>query len=522
MSTAPTSPDTERQGSDYFLRAFRRHLGLVAALVAAALAAAGLYSFTVAKVYKAEADLLVTPFDDDSALSGVDIFRDPDNSVFAAGRVVTTPAVTKKAISRLGLQVELRDLLERVDVKPIQQGNLVAIEAEAGDAAGAVRLANAFARATIEVRNDRFQAGVERAVRILEDQLTLSTSVEEEKALQDQIVHLKAFGGKDPTLTIFSAAIPPEGPSSPRPVLSLIIALLASLILGTVAVFVIEFLNPRLVSEEEVVARGPILASVPWAPRELVRRYLHGGESLPSEFWEAYRTLRASLVGDAGSGRPGGRSVVITSAIQGEGKTMTAVNLAAAFTAGGLRVILVDGDLRRPMIADAFGLSGGESGLAALLDGEAASADVLLDAPGFDARFRLLLPGPERPVDLLDPTRVEVLLERLKRQADIVVVDSSPLTEFADTFAFADAADVVLVVVRLGHSRRDKLAELNRFLTQHGIIPSGFVVTGARRFRPWGSRGFRPSVRGRKGRAVPEKETVETQRIRPVADSVER
>ena len=111
MSTAPTSPDTERQGSDYFLRAFRRHLGLVAALVAAALAAAGLYSFTVAKVYKAEADLLVTPFDDDSALSGVDIFRDPDNSVFAAGRVVTTPAVTKKAISRLGLQVELRDLL---------------------------------------------------------------------------------------------------------------------------------------------------------------------------------------------------------------------------------------------------------------------------------------------------------------------------------------------------------------------------------------------------------------------------
>ena len=113
MNTAPTSPDTERQGSDYFFRAFRRHLGLVAALVVAALAAAGFYSFTVAKVYEAEADLLVTPFTDDSALAGVDIFRDPNNSVFAAGRVVTTPAVTKKVIDRLGLHVELRDLLER-------------------------------------------------------------------------------------------------------------------------------------------------------------------------------------------------------------------------------------------------------------------------------------------------------------------------------------------------------------------------------------------------------------------------
>ena len=514
MSTAPTSPDTERQGSDYFFRAFRRHLGLVVALVVAALAAAGVYSFTVAKVYKAEADLLVTPFTDDSALAGVDIFRDPNNSVFAAGRVVTTPAVTKKVIDRLGLHVELRDLLEKVDVKPIQQGNLVAVEAEAGDSASAVRLADAFAQATVDVRNDRFQRGVERGVRLLEDRLKVA-SAGEKQVLNEQIVLLRSFGGKDPTLTIFSAAIPPEGPSAPRPVLSLVIALLASLILATVAIFAIEFLNPRLLSEDEVVARGPILASVPWAPREVVRRYLHGGEGLPSEFWEAYRTLRASLVGDTGGGRPG-RSVVITSAIQGEGKTMTAVNLAAAFTAGGFRVILVDGDLRRPMIAEAFGLSGGESGLAALLEGEAAPADVLVDAPGFDARFRLLLPGPERPVDLLEPVRVEVLLDELKGEADVVVVDSSPLTEFADTFAFAEAADVVLVVVRLGHSRRDKLAELNRFLTQHRIIPSGFVVTGARRFHP--------SIRRRRraGQAVPEKETAETQRIRPVPDSVER
>jgi Mrp family chromosome partitioning ATPase len=402
-----------------------------------------------------------------------------------------------------------------MDVKPIQQGNLVAIEAEAGDSASAVRLADAFAQATVDVRNDRFQRGVERAVRLLEDRLSVSTSASEEQVLQEQKVLLRSFGGKDPTLTIFSAAIPPEGPSSPRPVLSLVIALLASLILATVAIFAIEFLNPRLLSEEEVVARGPILASVPWAPRELVRGYLHGGEGLPSEFWEAYRTLRASLVGDTGSGRPG-RSIVITSAIQGEGKTMTAVNLAAAFTAGGFKVILVDGDLRRPMVADAFGLSGGESGLAALLEGEAAPAEVLLDAPGFDDRFRLLLPGPERPVDLLEPVRVEVLLDELKGEADVVVVDSSPLTEFADTFAFAEAADVVLVVVRLGFSRRDKLAELNRFLAQHRIIPSGFVVTGARRFHPSIGR------RRRAGQAVPEKETAETQRIRPVPDSVER
>lgn len=513
MQAAPNSPDTERQGSDYFLRAFRRHVGLVAALVAGALAAAGVYSFTAAKVYKAEADLLVTPFTDSgSALSGVGIFRDPNNSVFAAGRVVTTPAVTAEVIRRLKLREEPRKLLERLVVKPIQQGNLVAIEAEAGDPASAVRLANAFAQATVDVRTERFQNDLAAAVGRLQDRLRGSAvlTAGEEQVLQEQIgVLTSLLGGRDPTLEIFSRAIPPEGPSSPRPVLSLIIALLASLILGTVAVFVIEFLNPRLVSEDEVAARGPVLASVPWAPRELVRQYLRGGETLPSEFWESYRRLRASLVGDAGSGRPG-RSVVITSAIHAEGKTMTAVNLAVAFTAGGLRVILVDGDLRRPMVASAFGLSGAESGLTALLEGGSAPADVLVDAPGFESRLRLLLPGPERPVDLLEPTRVEALLDGLKREADVVVVDSSPLTEFADTFAFADAADVVLVVVRLGHSRRDKLGELTRFLTQHRIVPSGYVVTGPRRVRPL--------IRRRTGQSLAERDTSGAQSMRPVAD----
>ena len=129
---------------------------------------------------------------------------------------------------------------------------------------------------------------------------------------------------------------------------------------------------------------------------------------------------------------------------------------------------------------------------------------------------RRVLPSVRGRGLVVSIVRVEVLLDELKGEADVVVVDSSPLTEFADTFAFAEAADVVLVVVRLGHSRRDKLAELNRFLPQHRIIPSGFVVTGARRFHP--------SIRRRRraGQAVPEKETAETQRIRPVPDSVER
>jgi Mrp family chromosome partitioning ATPase len=98
-------------------------------------------------------------------------------------------------------------------------------------------------------------------------------------------------------------------------------------------------------------------------------------------------------------------------------------------------------------------------------------------------------------VDLIEPAHAERLLERLKGEADVIIIDSSPLTEVADALKWAGAADVVLVAVRIGLSRRDKLEELRRTLAQRGLDPAGFIVTTKERPRKSEYYGYAPDLR---------------------------
>jgi succinoglycan biosynthesis transport protein ExoP len=249
-------------------------------------------------------------------------------------------------------------------------------------------------------------------------------------------------------------------------------------------VLLLATFDPRMSSEDELLRHLPVLARIPRAHTRVVRSYLRGKGSLPADLWEGYRTLRANLAA-RGVGGESPRAVLVTSAIKAEGKTMTSVNLAKALAAGGLRVVLVDADFRRPAVGAVFG-QGETGGLADLLFGRTSVDDALVDAPGYGDWLRLLLPGDARPIDLLEPRRIADIINQLKREADVVVVDSPPLTEFADAFALVDAVDVVLIAVRLGHSRRDRFAELNRFLSQHPVPPAGLVVTSQHRSRDVG------------------------------------
>jgi Mrp family chromosome partitioning ATPase len=96
--------------------------------------------------------------------------------------------------------------------------------------------------------------------------------------------------------------------------------------------------------------------------------------------------------------------------------------------------------------------------------------------------LQLLLANPEHAhlVDLLQRNRLEAVLAQLQEYADVIIIDSPPLTEVADALPLADVVDTILVSVRLGRSRRDKLEQLRRALAQRGVTPAGFVVTSRR------------------------------------------
>jgi non-specific protein-tyrosine kinase len=512
------------QGSSRYLHALRQHWLLVVAVVAVAVGAAAAYSFTASKRYEAEADILITPLSgsDDTFVGIPGLLREtsvPNSSILTAARLVKTPAVAHEARHRLGTTTSAEELLKHVEARPLSQSSIVAIIGKAHSRDFAANLANAFAEAMIARRTVEFQRGllaVQSRLRARLRQIPpVLRSQPEAAAIQQRLADLGAVAGaQDPTVEISSRAVPPASPSWPRPALSIAVALLASSLLGIALAIGLELVSPRITREDDLlVDHGlPVLARVPRLSSGTVREYLTGRGPLPAHVWEAYRTLRANLSVAGPDGGPP-RSVLVTSAQPNEGKTMTAVNLAITAARAGARVVLVDGDLRKPMIATAFGVSSTRYGFVRMLNDAATTPEeALIAAPGLE-RLSLLLSTWEHAavVDLLEPRRVERVISKLKETADLIVIDSPPLTEVADALSLADASEAVILAIRLGKGRRDRLADLRRMLSRRGIYPAGFVVTGRERMRGpgyyYGAAPEEPEPRRRRKEARGRKRT---------------
>jgi Mrp family chromosome partitioning ATPase len=165
---------------------------------------------------------------------------------------------------------------------------------------------------------------------------------------------------------------------------------------------------------------------------------------------------------------------------------MTAVNLAITLAAAQKRVVLIDTDLRRPMLSAVFGSVPRSSSSvgAALETGEVHVGSLIKSArhPGLS----LLLAREERDTSAnpFSEARVRKMLDALRPHFDVVVLDSPPIPEVADAIEVAAAVDAVLICVRVGNTRRDKLSQLRELLAWRGIAPVGFVLTyGARAAR---------------------------------------
>ena len=482
----------DRQGGTRYLRAVRVHWRLIVFLVAVAVGMASTASLLAEKRYEAHADVLVTPVQlSDETFLGIPVLRESDQgrAVLTAARIIETQAIARRVRARLDAQDALRgvDPLSHVDVVPQEQSSVVTIIGKHSTGAGAALIANLFAEELIADRTERFQ----EAVRAVSERLRARVSAiplaqregPEAVAIEQRLGELGALS-QDPTVEFMTQASVPARPVWPRPFLSIVVAFLAAMLLSIAVAVALELRNPRFYDEDELLLeqRLPILARIPQMRERVLRRYLSGEEPLPAEVGEAYRTLRANLA-NVGRDRTFPDVILVTSAMPGEGKTLTSMNLALTIARSGQRVILLDGDLRRPMIASVFGVPAPRKGFASLVLGQAKVAEVLTPAPGYGEQLRLLLSSPEQGylIDLLQTHEVERILEELRRQSDVIVIDSPPLTEVADALTFVDSADAVLVATRVGHTRRDRLAQLRSMLAQRGVAPTGLVVTTRRR-----------------------------------------
>jgi Mrp family chromosome partitioning ATPase len=475
-----------------YSHALRTHALLIFAVTVIALLAALAVVMTATKRYDAASDLqiqAVPAFGNADPYQGIDVFRQPADGSSAA-----------VAAARLFSSHEYVDLLRRrlgtrangvtVHVTPLSQADIVSLGASAPSAKLAAEAANRFASIVLAQRARLFRDAV--AQRISDLRLQMKTIPAKYRAhsviwqgLAANLSELRSLVGQtDPTVQLLTGATVPTAPAWPRPKLTLAIALAIGLLLGIAAAVTLELVNPRFTREDELTHshRLPVLARIPRLDTRAVHEYSLGRGALPSLAWKSYRTLRAVLAtaGEGGDRLPS--SILVTSGGSGDGKTLTAVNLAIALSASGLRVTLVDGDIPRPMIATVFNVTGRRDGLVQLLKEPDGERNFLIRAPRHE-RLNLLLASPDQinQLHLFDPKRIGRMLARLREESDVIVIDSPPLPEVAEALSFADVSEAVMICVRIGHTRRDKLAELRDLLARRGVTPIGFFVTSRRR-----------------------------------------
>jgi len=192
---------------------------------------------------------------------------------------------------------------------------------------------------------------------------------------------------------------------------------------------------------------------------------------------EAYRTLRTNLLFSS-LDRPL-HTILITSSAPNEGKSTTLANLAVTMAEAEQRVLMVDCDLRRPSLHTLFGLPN-EHGLTSSMLEQVESALPIqaTSVPG----LRLLPSGPlpPRPADLLGSRRMGALLERLRREADIVLFDTPPVGAVTDAAVLAPQVDGVLLVLHAGQTRRDRAREARQILDKVKANIVGVVLNGAK------------------------------------------
>jgi receptor protein-tyrosine kinase len=171
--------------------------------------------------------------------------------------------------------------------------------------------------------------------------------------------------------------------------------------------------------------------------------------------------------------------VLVTSPGPGEGKTTTALNLATTLAASGLRVILVDGDLRQPALAGALRLSP-RPGLTNVVREGVPLEEALQDSPV--PNLRVLVPGPlpPNPPDFLNSQACRRVLRRLGEMADFVVIDSVPSSLLSDGLVIANEVDGVLLVARWGRTSRESLRRVVARLQATRAKPLGLCVNAMR------------------------------------------
>ena len=291
------------------------------------------------------------------------------------------------------------------------------------------------------------------------------------------------------TMIVDRARVPID-PIAPKKNMILAVGLVLGAVVGVGAGLLREAVSDQVQSLQQIeFATGLVsLATVPHLPlleTTLTEKGLRGTPPLPlrdlislreprSRGAESYRTLRNSILLSS-IDRPA-RTILITSSLPGEGKSSTAANYAVILAQKGGRVLLVDADLRRPMLHRYFGVTN-TSGLSDAILGDAATATIVTPIP--DLENLQFLPAGSRislPSEALGSMKFHGLLQDWQEQYDTVILDSAPILSVSDTLPLASWSDAVVLMVRAGATPLGALQRTKTILRRAHVRIAGVVL----------------------------------------------
>ena len=465
-----TSARASAEGRDIaaLVGVLRRRGWIVLVCVIVAAGAAYVYADRQDARYEASANLLLRdPTPGPSAAFGNPTPNTgPDREALVLSETVKARAQTVLA-STLGGAAIARAALADAKAQSASESDVVKITGHAANGATAALVANAIAEQTIQSRKASSLAKIRRARRVAQRALDELGPVSTTDAARNQAIAQartgiqalsQSAGVQDGDAEILQRASVPTAPASPKPKRSALIGGFAGLLLGFALALVREQLDRRLRGAKDLGETFdlPILANVPTS-RAFANRLGNGVGGLPPAEREAFQMLRANL--RFLSTDTVLRSVVVTSAASGDGKTTVALNLAVADASVGRNVLLIESDMRRPSIAKLLGLADA-GGLATYL----ARADVMLadvlqrvpvtqdahGSPGLTMDVVVSGTIPGNPSELINSERMRKLIGEAEGKYDLVVIDTSPVGIVADAIPLISEASAVIIVSRVG------------------------------------------------------------------------
>jgi tyrosine-protein kinase len=480
--------------------------------------------------YSASADVLVTSGGVASALSdlpGLASTDQPERNAATQIGLARLPRVAERVVKSAPLFEDAETFLARSTVSAQPNVDILTFSVQDRDPGEAEHLATVYAREFVGYRNaldlqaiERTRAIVARSLARLEATGGRGSSVYVQ--LRQALRRLQAAAAVQGTAAIVVQPAVSTVQVAPTMTRDLMLAIVLGLILGIGLAFLVERLDTRIRSAEEAesILGLPLIGELPEPPPlpQASKTAVAMLEFPYGPYAEGVRKLRANL--EFANLDSGARTLMVTSAGMGEGKTTVASDLAVALARSGRSVALVDLDARAPAIARAFDLArrrglvevvfGNESLERALTpvswpaatDGARTPAarapvssiygalgdtdDLIVPAgPGPESapfgQLHVLAFGnlkPPNPGDFVGSSAVREVVEELGRTYDMVIVDTPPLVPVSDSITISEYVDAALIVCQLRASRRPTLRALRRLTDGMQARMLGLIITG--------------------------------------------